>query len=96
MKREQRFNEPRQVGELLELILAELKYQNSRRDDLEKRLRALESKDRVMSIEAAAEYCDVARQTIGNWIRQGKLTKVTKNGKIGILLSELKTVKQIN
>lgn len=37
----------------------------------------------------AAEIVGVTRQTIGRYIREGRLKKVCRGGKVGILLSSL-------
>lgn len=91
-----RIREPRPVGVLMEMILHELEESNRRRNDIERRLTALESKDRVLSAGEAARYCGVSRQTINAWIRRKRLTRVELSGKVGVLLSELKQVKTIN
>jgi len=45
--------------------------------------------DRVVGCTEAAKLCGVSPQTISVWVRTGKLRKVYKGGKRGVLLSEL-------
>lgn len=65
----------------LERIAEELKRAN---DALE------QENDRLVSCVDAAEYCGVTPQTISVWIRKGRLRKVYRNGRTGVLLSDLK------
>lgn len=46
-------------------------------------------KEPLFSVNEAAEYCGVARQTISLWVRQKKIKKVRRGGKTGFLRSEL-------
>lgn len=64
----------------LEGIAAELKRAN---DAMER------DNDRLVSCKEAAEICGVRVQTISAWIRKGRIHKCFRNGRTGILLSEL-------
>ena len=46
------------------------------------------SSDRLLSVSEAAEVIGVRRQTVSRYLRQGRLHKVSRGGKSGILLSE--------
>jgi excisionase family DNA binding protein len=43
----------------------------------------------VMSVNEAAAYCGVARQTISDWVRKGKIRKVERGFRVGFLQSDL-------
>ena len=52
-------------------------------------------KDRVLSVNEAAEYCGVARQTISRWNREKRIHKVQRGCKVGYLESELDLAKEV-
>lgn len=64
----------------LEAIAYELKRQNDM---------VAEDNNRVVTCAEAAEICKVTKQTISTWIRQGKLKKVRRGGRYGLLLNDL-------
>ena len=64
----------------LESIAYELKRANDA---------AEQDNGRVVSCSEAAEICGVVPQTISAWVRTGRLKKVFRNGRTGILLSDL-------
>lgn len=64
----------------LEAIAYELKRQNDM---------IAEDNNRILTCAEAAEICDVTKQTISLWIRQGKLKKVRRGGRYGLLLNDL-------
>lgn len=43
----------------------------------------------VVSVTEAATIAGCTRQTVSDWIRKGKLTKVAKGGRVGILKADL-------
>lgn len=45
--------------------------------------------DKLFNIKEAAAYCGVSRWTIGNYIKEGKLIRVRRGGRSGLLKSEL-------
>lgn len=67
-------------------LIRELVHELRRYNDI----RESELKDRVVSIQEAARITGRTRQTISRKIREGRLSKVTRGGVTGILLSELK------
>lgn len=89
------------IGELLEEILNELREVNSKLSSaeevkgLKKRLEEIEKKDVVLSISEAALFTGRSNPTIRTYIRKGKLTKVMRGCKEGVLKSELESFKRI-
>lgn len=65
-------------------LLRDLTEQLRRRNELD-------SVDHLLSCRQAANELGVTRQTISAMIRQGRLHKVERGGRTGILLSEIKT-----
>lgn len=55
----------------------------------------VKASDRVLSVNEAAEYCGVSRQTIGRWRREKRIRKVQRGCKVGYLESELDKAKEI-
>lgn len=51
--------------------------------------------DKLFNQKEAADYCGVSRWTIGNYIKWGKLKRVERGGRVGILKSELDKVKEL-
>lgn len=68
---------------LLQNIYAELKRYNERISGTQDR------PDLVLSIQEAAVKIGKSRQTISRLVREGRLHKVLRGGKTGILASEL-------
>lgn len=83
------------IESLLTRILAELEYSNSRAHELEDRIAALESQDKVLSVKEAAEFTQKTSHTLRNWVAKGRLHFVEKGGQRGYLLSELKAIKRV-
>lgn len=89
------------IGELLEEILTELKEVNSKLTtaeevkDMKRRLDEIEKKDVVLSVAEAALFTGKSGPTIRTYIRKGKLTRVIRGCKEGVLKSELESFKKI-
>lgn len=64
----------------LEAIAYELKRQNDM---------VAEDNNRLVSCAEAAKICNVTVQTISTWIRRGKIQKVRRGGRYGLLLNDL-------
>lgn len=77
--------EPLLLTESDRSLIAQLTHELRRFNDL----REAELKDRVVSVNEAARITGRTRQTISRKIREGRLSKVTRGGVTGILLSEL-------
>lgn len=77
--------EPLLLTESDRSLIAQLTHELRRFNDL----REAERKDRVVSVNEAARIAGRTRQTISRKIREGRLSKVTRGGVTGILLSEL-------
>lgn len=68
-------------------LLSDLVHELRRFNDNSKR-----SPDRVLSCSEAAALCGRTRQTVSRWIRDGRLHKVTRGCRTGILESELNQI----
>lgn len=53
-----------------------------------------EENDRLISCSEAASICGVTRQTVSLWIKSGRLKKTYRNGRMGILFSDLPLIKK--
>jgi len=69
-------------------LLSDLVYELRRFNDNSER-----SSDKVLSCSEAAAVTGRTRQTVSKWIRDGRLHKVTRGCRTGILLSELNRIK---
>lgn len=77
------------IGTLLTEILTEMRLQNQYTQKLVRQHQANDPEDPLFSVNEAAAYCKVSRQTIAVWIRNGRLSKVARGCKVGILKSTL-------
>lgn len=48
----------------------------------------------IFNVNEAAKYCGVARQTISDWVRKDKITKVERGCRVGFLQSDLDKVRR--
>lgn len=93
-------SEPRLIGELLEEILKELRENNKQLIELTERVSNIEmmeegsSPEEVLSCTEAAALLGRSRQWISNMLRCGKLHKIVRGPRTGILLTELKGIKK--
>ena len=62
--------------------------------ELKRMIQPAPKEDRLLSVAEAAEYCGVTRQTIADYRRKKKLTKVVRGARTGYLQSELDKVKE--
>lgn len=90
-----RYREPRQIGEILEEILSELRYANEHNRELESRLNALEERDQVLTPAEAARFVGRTTHTLKSWAARGKITFVEQGGIRGYRLSDLKRIKTV-
>lgn len=81
------------MEEILKQILDELRFLNSRERDMETRLKALETKDRLMSPGEAKDYLGISYKTLRSRTEKGYLHTVVRGGERGYLMSELKRIK---
>ena len=90
-----RYCEPRLIGDILEDILTELRYANQHSKEIDDRLAALESKDKVLRPKEAARFVGTTTHTLKNWVERGKIPMVERGGIRGYLLSDLKRIKTL-
>lgn len=87
MEREVRLNLSCEDKALIEALIDELRRAN----DLQEK----ERYDPLFSRTEAADYCKVSVDTISHWTRNGRIQKVRRGARMGILKSELDIVKKI-
>lgn len=80
------------IGTIMHDILAELRLLNQYTQKMTEQSKIKDTTDPLLSVNEAADYCKVSRQTISTWIRNGRLTKVARGCRVGLLQSTLDTL----
>lgn len=81
--------EPQEIESIVHDVLSELRLLNQNVQKMAEKDKVKEMTDPILSIGEAAEYCNVTRQTIAAWIQRGRLKKVARGCKVGLLQSTL-------
>lgn len=72
------------LDQRLLLAVENIAYELKRQNDM-----VADEKNRIVSCAEAAKICNVTVQTISAWIRRGKIHKVRRGGRYGLLLNDL-------